>query len=164
MAQEFVDVNQLMFTDFEPKMMMRFIFLIDGIPTYLIKKADRPKFDSAEVVLPHINTERYVKGKTKWQSINVELYDPISPSGAQLVMNWVRLGHESVTGRDGYASMYQKDVVMQMIGPVGDIVEEWQVKSAWIQSADFGSGDWADESTPMTINLTLRYNFAILQF
>ena len=36
------------------------------------------------------------------------LYDPIVPSGAQSVMEWVRTSHESLTGRDGYADFYKK--------------------------------------------------------
>ena len=32
------DVNEMMFTAFEPKLQNRFIMEIDGIPGYLIKK------------------------------------------------------------------------------------------------------------------------------
>lgn len=163
MAQ-LIDANEVMFTSFEPKLKMRFIMYIAGVPSYLIKKIDRPKFNTSEVVLPHINIERYVKGKSKWGEVTAELYDAIVPSGAQTVMEWIRAGHESVTGRDGYQDFYKKDVTINVLGPVGDKVEEWTLKGAWCQNADFGDLDWSDESTPVTINMTIKYDYAILQF
>jgi hypothetical protein len=41
---------------------------------------------------------------------SMTLYDAIVPSGAQAVMEWVRLHHESATGRDGYSSFYKKEI------------------------------------------------------
>jgi hypothetical protein len=40
-------------------------------------------------------------------------------------MEWVRLHHESVTGRDGYSDFYKKEITFNSLGPVGDKVEEW---------------------------------------
>ena len=95
----------------EPKKAHQFIMEIEGIPAYLIHSSAKPSLDNGEVVLEHMNVQRYVKGKSKWNSISISLYDPIVPSAAQSVMDWVRLHHESATGRDGYSSMYKKDLV-----------------------------------------------------
>ena len=78
-------------------------------------------------------------------------------------MNWFRLHHESVTGRDGYQDFYKKDVKFRSLGPVGDVVEEWELKGAYIQSAQFGDLAF-DSSDPVEITLTLRYDYAILKF
>ena len=51
-----------------------------------------------------------------------------------------------------------------MLGPVGDKVEEWTLKGAMIQKADFGDLSWSEENTSTEITLTLRYDYAILQF
>ena len=91
------------------------------------------------------------------------MYDPIVPSASQAVMEWVRLSHESVTGRDGYSDFYKKNVTFNLLGPVGDVIEEWQLVGAYIQSASFGDLDWAT-SDPVEITLTLRYDYAVLQF
>jgi hypothetical protein len=160
---ELVEATDIMFTPFEPKLKNRYIMQIDGVPAYLIKTANRPNIEFEEVTLEHMNVKRYVKGKATWQSIAVTLYDPIVPSGAQAVMEWVRLSHESVTGRDGYSDFYKKDVTFQVLGPVGDVVEEWTLKGTWIQSANFNDLDFAS-SDPVDIELTLRYDYAILQF
>ena len=95
--------------------------------------------------------------------LDITLYDPIVPSGVQAVIEWIRLGHESVTGRDGYSDFYKKNVTFQLLGPVGDIVEKWDLKGAYIQSANFGDLDWS-VSEPVDITCTLRYDYAVLQF
>ena len=135
-----------------------------GINAYLIKTMNRPQLDSDEVVLEHMNVTRYVKGKSRWQPLEITLYDPIVPSGAQSVMEWVRTSHESLTGRDGYADFYKKDINFYMLGPVGDKVEEWTLKGAMIQSANFNDLDFANGTDVADISLTLRYDYAILQF
>ena len=110
-----------------------------------------------------MNVKRFVKGVGEWQQLEMTLYDPIVPSAAQAVMEWVRLSHESVTGRDGYSDFYKKDITIQTLGPVGDIVEEWTLKGAFIQNATFGDLAF-DSNDPVEITLTLRYDYAILQF
>ena len=160
---ELLEAQDIMFTPFEPKLKNRFIMQIDGIPAFMIKTANRPQITFDEVTLEHMNVTRYVKGKGRWQTLQCTLYDPIVPSSAQAVMEWVRLSHESVTGRDGYSDFYKKDVTFHVLGPVGDVVEEWTLKGAWIQDANFN--DLAFDSNDVAdITLTLRYDYAILQF
>jgi len=160
---DLIDPSEIMFTPFEPKLKNRFIMYIEGIPAYIIKSGNRPTIQFEQIVLDHINVQRYVKGKGVWQPLDIMLYDPIVPSGAQSVMEWVRLSHESVTGRDGYSDFYKKDITFNMLGPVGDKVEEWTLKGAFISAATFGDMDWATED-PVQIELTLKYDYAILQF
>jgi hypothetical protein len=104
-----------------------------------------------------------LKGKGEWQDVSITLYDPIVPSAAQAVMDWVRLGHESITGRDGYADFYKKDITFYMLGPVGDKIEQWTLKGAFISQANFGDLSF-DSNEPATIELTLSYDYAILEF
>tara|TARA_R110001583_G_scaffold153010_2_gene304775 strand:- start:590 stop:1075 length:486 start_codon:yes stop_codon:yes gene_type:complete len=158
-----LETNQMMFTAFEPKLQNRFLMDIDGIPAYLIKKIARPAVSFNEVTLDHINIKRKIKGKASWENIAMDLYDPVTPSGAQAVMEWVRLSHEAVTGRDGYSDFYKKDLKIQMLGPVGDIVEEWILKGAFIISANFGDGDWTSD-TPMNIAMTVAMDYCILNY
>ena len=110
-----------------------------------------------------MNVTRYVKGKSRWQPLDITLYDPIVPSGAQQVIEWIRLHHESVTGRDGYSDFYKKDITFNLLGPVGDVIEEWELKGAYIQTANFGDMNF-ETNEPNDIILTLRYDYSILQF
>ena len=149
--------------DWEPKYTNRFIMYMGDIPTYIIKAAARPSLTNGEVILDHINVERKLKGKTRWQDISITLYDPIVPSGAQSVMVWVRLHHESVTGRDGYSTQYKKDVRFNSLSPTGEIIEEWLLKGAFIADSNFGTMDWSTEES-VQIELTLKYDYAVLEF
>ena len=158
-----LDTNQMMFTAFEPKVQNRFIMFIDGIPAYLIKKIQRPNISFTDITLDHINIKRKLKGKAEWGDVTCDLYDPVTPSGAQSVMEWVRLSHESVTGRDGYSDFYKKDIRINMLGPVGDVVEEWILKGVYCKQATFGDADWAAD-TPMNISMTIRMDYCILNY
>ena len=160
---ELVDANEIMFTPYEPKLQNRFILDIDGLPAYVIKASGRPQIQFEEVELKHMNVSRFVAGKGTWQTLDITLYDPVVPSAAQSVMELIRLSHESVTGRDGYSDFYKKDVTINTLGPVGDKVEEWKLKGAWIQTANFGELNF-DNVAPVEITCTLRYDYAILQF
>ena len=159
-----ISADEIMFDAFEPKMKARFIMYIEGIPSMLLKKAARPKITFDDVTLDHINIKRKIKGKGDWQDITVELYDPVVPSGAQAVMEWVRLSHESVTGREGYSDFYKKEVKINMLGPVGDIVEEWTLIGCYIKDADFGEVDWSSATDVAGITIVLRYDYAVLEF
>ena len=155
--------DKIFYTNFEPKLANRFIMEIDGIPSFMVKTANRPKIESEVVELDHINLKRKIKGKSNWTDITITLYDPIVPSGAQSVMEWIRTSHESITGRDGYADFYKKNIDFYALGPVGDKVEQWKLVGAWISNAEFGDFDWTS-SDPTIITLTITYDYAILEF
>ena len=160
---ELLEPQDIMFTPFEPKLKNRFIMQIDGINAYLIKSMNRPSLENDEVVLEHMNVTRYVKGKSRWQPLEIMLYDPVVPSAAQQVIEWIRLHHESVTGRDGYSDFYKKNITFNLLDPVGAVVEEWELKGAFITSANFGDMDFSS-SDPAEITLSLQYDYAILKF
>jgi hypothetical protein len=160
---EILEFDKMFYTNFEPKMKNRFIMEWDGVPGYMVKTANRPSIQFEKVTLDHINVKRQLKGKGEWQDIQITLYDPIVPSAAQSVMEWVRLSHESITGRDGYADFYKKDIDLYLLGPVGDKVEQWKIKGAYINQAQFGELDFSSND-PAMITLTLTYDYAILEY
>ena len=137
---------------------------MDGMPSYMVKAVSAVTLNQGMVTLNHINVERKVKGKSTWQDVTLTLFDPITPSGAQATMEWVRLHHESVTGRDGYSDFYKKDLVLNILGPVGDIVSEWVLKGAFITSANFGEYSWDSPDTAVNIQLTVAIDYAVLNF
>jgi hypothetical protein len=159
-----LDPNEIFFTAFEPKQANRFIMYIDGIPAYEIKAVGAINLAQGSVPLNHINVQRYVKGKTTWGTVQFTLFDPITPSGAQAVMEWVRLHHESVTGRDGYSDFYKKDLTFDVLGPVGDIVSEWVIKGAFIVDASFGDYSWDTADQAIEITMTVQPDYCVLNF
>ncbi|MDB4344509.1 hypothetical protein OAA18_00325 [bacterium] len=159
-----LDPNEIFFTAFEPKQTNRFIMYMDGFPTFMVKGISAVSLTQGVVELNHINVQRKVKGKTVWNNVTFTLFDPITPSGAQAVMEWVRLHHESVTGRDGYSDFYKKDLTFNVLGPVGDVVSEWILKGALISNSSFGdySYDTVDQAVEITMEVAIDY--AILNF
>lgn len=159
-----VQEQDLFFNKFEPMVKNRFTMYVDGIPAFLIKKVTRPNFKQDAKPIDHINLQRYTKGKTIWGPMEMTLYEAIVPSGAQVVMEWVRLHHESVTGRDGYQEFYKKDITLIGLGPVGDKVQEWILKGCQITGVNFGEFDWSDTGTPIEFTVSIQPDYCILNY
>lgn len=148
----------------EPKYQNRFIMSgADGIPAFLIKASAKPTINNSSITLDHINVQRYMKGKSQWNTIDITIYDAIVPSAAQACMEWVRLHHESATGRDGYSSMYKRDITLESLSPLGEVIEEWTLKGTFLEQVNFGSLDWAQEGA-VEISATLKFDWAFLNF
>ena len=64
--------NEIFYTSFEPKVINRFIMYVDGIPSFVLRKCDRPKLTAEAQKIDYINLQRYYRGKTTWSPINVE--------------------------------------------------------------------------------------------
>ena len=159
-----ISSQEIMFKAFEPKVQNRFIMYIEDIPAYMIKGVTSPNFTDGQIQLNHINTYRKLRaGRREWADMTLNLYDPISPAGSQAVMDWARLGYESVTGRAGYSDFYKKDVTLNMLGPVGDIVGEWVIKGAFVISSNFGDYNWSSEGA-VEVQMSLAMDYCVLNF
>jgi hypothetical protein len=148
---------------FEPKKTNRWVLAIEGIDSYIVKSASRPKVSIEEKEIPYINSYRYIAGNAKFETMTIELHDPIAPSGAQQVMEWIRLHAETVSGRAGYADFYKRDIQIKMLDPVGTVIELWDIKGAQIKEATFGDLKY-DNQDPLGINLVIRFDNCVLQF
>lgn len=159
-----VDSNEMFFHAFEPKVQNRYIMSIAGIPSFLVHKAQPPRWNDKPIKVDHINSYFNIRGKREWEDVQLSLYDPINPSGVQAVMDWARLGYESVTGRAGYQDFYKQDIVINMLGPVGDYVSEWVYKGAWVSKCDPGQLDWSNQGDPVELQITITYDYGILNY
>tara|TARA_R100000005_G_C4996997_1_gene203774 strand:+ start:2058 stop:2561 length:504 start_codon:yes stop_codon:yes gene_type:complete len=148
---------------FTPKVSNRFVLSMNDISSFLVKKVTRPSVTFGEIVLDHINTKRKLQGKMDWNDVTMTLYDPIIPSGAQAVMDWVRLGYQSQTGVAGYPAEYKKDITVDGLDPAGNICENWKLKGAMIISTEMGEYDWANDQ-PLEMSITLKYDYCEWNF
>ncbi len=160
---EILDAGALLADTYEPKRKNRWVIAINGLDAFTAKTATRPQISFDETVIDYINEKRYLAGKYTWQPMNLTINDPIVPSAAQKVMEWIRLCYESQTGRMGYAQFYQKNINLKLLDPVGAVVEDWEIQNAWIQDSNFNDLDYTS-SDPVDISLVIRYNRAILLF
>jgi len=160
---ETLSVTDMLPNKFEPKRKFRWVFAIEGIDAFLMKTAARPTINTASQEVAYMNSTRFLAGKTKFDAISVTLHDPIAPSGAQQVMEWVRTHFESVSGRAGYADFYKRDCQLKLLDPVGTVVELWDLKGCFLESAAFGELDYAGED-PAEVSITIRFDNAVLQY
>lgn len=160
---EVLDVSSLLPNRFEPKRKNRWVLQIEGIDAFLLSTAARPTITTEEIEMPFVNSVRYLAAKTRFNTINVTLKDAIAPSAAQQVMEWIRLCMETVSGRAGYADFYKRDVQLKMVDPVGTVVELWDIKGAFIRSANFGELSYDDHGAT-EIQLEIRFDNAVLQY
>ena len=161
---ETLSVTDLLPNKFEPKRDYRWVLAIEGIDSFLVADTKRPDISIEKTEIPFINSYRNISnGKIKFGNITVKLHDPIAPSGAQQVMEWIRTHYESVSGRAGYADFYKRDIQLKMLDPIGTVVELWDIKGALISSANFGTLSYGSSQT-MMIDLTLEIDNCVLQF
>ena len=160
---ETLSVQDMLPNKFEPKRKFRWVIAIEGIDAFLIKGAARPTMSTTAVEIPFINSTRYIAGKFKFGTLSVTMHDPIAPSGAQQIMEWVRTHFESVSGRAGYADFYKRDIQLKMLDPVGTVVELWDIKGAFITEANFGELDYGTED-PSDISITIQFDNCVLQY
>lgn len=152
--------------EYEPLRKNRFLLRFPsdlGIQEWWVSNAARPTITMKETEIPFLNTSTWVVGRYTWDSISVTLRDPIGPSASQAVMEWVRLASESVTGRQGYAVAYKRDLVLEMLDPTGTAVSQWIIKNAMPVTVNFGQLAYDDDNLS-TIEITIRPDYCILSF
>ena len=134
-----------------------------GISEWMLASAARPSIKQNVNEIQFLNTSTFVAGRYTWNNIQLKFRDPIGPSASQALMEWVRLISESVTGRQGYACGYKRDVELEMLDPTGVVVQKWILKNAWISDVNFDSLDYSQDGVA-TISATLVMDYAILAF
>jgi len=151
---------------YEPKKKNRWLIRFPaelGIQQWWLQSASRPSITQNEVEIAFLNTSTWVIGRFIWEAIEVTMRDAIGPSTAQAMMEWVRLHSESVTGRQGYAAGYKKNVEIEMLDPTGVVIEKWQLQGTMLTNVNFGDLSMEDDSIA-DITATLRFDRAILLF
>lgn len=152
--------------EYEPLRKNRFLLRFPsdlGIQEWWVSNVSRPTITMGATEIPFLNTSTWVVGRYLWEQINITLRDPIGPSASQAIMEWVRLSSESVTGRQGYAVAYKRDLVLEMLDPTGCAVSQWVIKNAFIVSAAGGDLSYDDDSLA-TWELTIRPDYCILSY
>ena len=150
----------------EPKRKNRWLITFPadlGIQQYWLSSAARPSITQNEVEIPFLNTSDWVLGRFTWEPIDVVFKDPIGPSAAQAIMEWIRLGSESITGRAGYAAGYKKLIELEMLDPTGVVVEKWLLVDTMLTNVSFGDLSMDDDGLA-EITATLRFPRALLIF
>lgn len=160
------DLLMKMPVPYEPKRQNRFILRFPsnlGINEWFVESASRPSIKIGSTEIQFLNTSTYVAGRFNWDPITVKFRDPIGPSAAQALMEWVRLCAESVTGRMGYAAGYKKNVDLEMLDPTGVVVEKWILEGTMITKTAWSEANYSQDSLA-TLDATLQMDRCILVY
>ena len=160
------DLLMKMPVPYEPKRQNRFILRFPsslGINEWFVESTSRPAITINSTEIQFLNTSTYVAGRFTWGTINVKFRDPIGPSAAQALMEWVRLHAESVTGRMGYAAGYKKDIDLELLDPTGVVVEKWILQGTFLTSVNFEGLSYSQDQLA-GITATLRPDRCILVY
>ena len=161
---EILDLQSMLGVKSEPKRKFRWILNIENIDVFMLMSAARPKVTFAQALVPYQNITRKYSGKPTWEDLPVTLVDYISPSSAQRVWEKMRLNHDPVTGTMGYPEFYQEEMTLKLLGPVGDVVEQWRLVSAWFGDIDGQDLSYEEQEGVVNISFTVIYDWAILEF
>lgn len=150
--------------NYEPLRKNRWVFRFPsdlGIQEWWLSSASRPRINQNETEIQFLNTSTWVIGRYLWDTIDLTFRDPIGPSASQAIMEWIRLHSESVTGRQGYAAGYKRDIELEMLDPTGVVVQKWILKNAMLTNVNFGDLSYSSDDLA-EITATVRMDYAIL--
>lgn len=138
--------SRILSTIYEPKTDKRFLIYAKTyadepiIPSFCIKATTRPSYFYNWL------------GKKQFRPFKITLYDPIQP-------NIVPLLEKAANKKIKW------NFILNLIGPVGDKVEEWKISGGRLIDVDYGHVDWHSTNTqPLLINLTFKIKNATLVF
>lgn len=163
---------------FEPKRRHTFLFSIAGktqsIENYLIKKVTRPSFEVSKSEHKFLNHTFYFPGRVKWKEVKFTIVDAIDPNGAKKFLQMLeesgyRAPEGPVEAGLPTAQTVSKKRSLEALGqPIirqinhdGETIEEWVLRGAWVQDADFQELN-NDEEDLMAIDVTLAYDYAYI--
>ena len=130
---------------YEPKMNNRFMIEFQppfDIKSYVVHGTQRP------VYIFHDNEIQY-------ERMHFRLFDPIAPSATREIMEGIRTNHDAKNNQE-------IKFRLKMLGPVGDVIEEWDIKGN-LTFIDFGKLSWDDERSTV-IEMEIQPTDVILEY
>ena len=127
--------DEIQFTTFTPKIQSRFIVHIDGIASFLICGVELPKVR----FLVDVNDKSVTKSLEG--DLVLKLYNPIAPSAEEQL--------ESLIGKT------IEKIRIDILGPVGDIVDQYQLYNLQLKEIQYPKLDWFSNDTS---KITARFS------
>ena len=138
---------------------------------WFAKSADKPKFSQEVTEHDFLNHKFKFPGRIKWEDITVELVDPVNPDAMARTLALIAdAGYKipagaSVASVDAYTMSKEKavaalqSVTIQQLDNIGNTLERWTLKNAFLSKAEFSKLDYSSEDMS-TITLTFAYDWA----
>ncbi|HNC55194.1 MAG TPA: phage tail protein [Leptospiraceae bacterium] len=160
---ETLPVGKMLPVKFEPVMKNRAILEIEGLDYFFIKSFSAPEVQVEKADIHWLNVQRKVATKMTFQPMNVTVHQAIAPNAGQQIQEWLRLSTEYISGRSGYMDFYKRDITIKVLDPVGNVINRWEIRGAFLTSANFG--EFSHESAELQeIQLAIEYDVAYMTF
>lgn len=146
---------------FEPSLQFRYSIFTDKLKNafFSARSAQQPSFDNSPIEYQHGNGSFFVKGKTKWNPINIKCYQF---DGISILEFWTYfLQHQILPDQaiDNYGSFYKHDLRVSVLGPEEFPTATWVLHGAFYENVDFGQMDRSSNEV-IEIDATIRYDYA----
>ena len=159
----------------EPKRQHRWYLYVGSggsinLPTYLVKRVDKPKFMVNTVQHSYFGHKFYYPGNVEWQQISFTLVDPIDPdTSSELYTALLSSGYGqpsvqavSTVSKDLATKALGGQIRLDQLNADNGVIDTFTLHNPWITNVDFGS--LAYESDAMIeISVTLRYDYAFFE-
>ena len=143
---------------YELKRMNRFLITFPehfNIPQWVTFEASRP---SARLITKDILGVKLFK-KLVWDDMIIKMNDPIGPSTSQSLMDLI------------HKSLYEKkqliknkfNLKLEMLDPVGHVVEKWALSNCEFKSIDFGELSYQIDD-PVVCSLVIKLGDVVLEY
>jgi hypothetical protein len=146
---------------FQPTLQFRYTLFTNRLKgaMFYAYASTQPGFDNSPLELHHGNASFFVKGKTKWNPIQIKCYQF---EGITFLDFWVYMQQHQVTetATDLYAETYKHDLRVSVVGPEEIPVGTWVLHGAFYENVDFGQMDRSSDAIA-EVNATIRYDYAV---
>lgn len=152
-----------------PKRVYRWVLSVAGLPTWVVKTAQRPSYQITKTEHNYLSWEFNFPGRVKWQPIEIELVDIVNPDTTRTILRVLRnTGYELPLDPFNRRSISKAQAVAALDGPVlelldgpGNTIEQWALGNAFL--TDFSSDTLSySEDSLLGMKCTCIYDWATL--
>ena len=147
---------------FDPITAWRFRVQFNSLPdvSFYAKAINLPTIDNAPITIDYGNTQIKVKGKTKWNDVELTMYAYENMTIDQL-WSFINDLHQKIDeGLDRYADEYKLDIMIQLLKPDDTSLATWTLVGAFANLINFGDLDYSAEEVVQP-KLTISYDYAL---
>lgn len=149
---------------YNPITSWRFKIQFSSLPEvgFYAKSITLPQIDNAPLTLEYGNTQMKIKGKTKWNDVEMVMYAYEKMTNEQLWEYMTTLHQKVDDGTDFYGEKYKLDVLIQIMSPGDQPIAKWTLIGAFANLINFGEMDYSTEEVVQP-RITFSYDYALYE-
>lgn len=149
---------------YNPITSWRFRVQFSSLPdvNFYAKSITLPEIQNNPLIIEYGNTQMKLKGKTKWNDIEMTMYAYEKMTIEQLWKYMNELHQKIDDGTDYYAEKYKLDVLIQIVNPMDTPIGKFTLVGALASVINFGQFDYSTEEVVQP-RLTFSYDYALFE-